>query len=177
MVVIMSAAIAALFEPATTRRLRAGEALFRAGDRVEFVALVQAGRIDLVRHGVDGTRMILQRAGPGVVVAEASVYAASYHCEAIAAGAATVALTPVAAFRSALAAEPRLAEAWGAHLARAVQAARLGAEIRTLRTVAARLDAWLEAGGTMPRRGALQDLAAELGVSREALYRELAQRR
>lgn len=95
----------------------------------------------------------------------------------IAAGAATVALTPLAAFRSALAAESRLADAWAAHLTRAVQAARLCAEIRTLRTVAARLNAWLEAGRTMPTRGALQDLASELGIDREALYRELARRR
>jgi CRP-like cAMP-binding protein len=177
MIAIMSEAIATLFRSAPARRLRPGETLFRAGDRVGSVALVQAGRIDLVRCGGDGARLILQRAGPGSVVAEASVYAEAYHCDAVACGAATAALAPVAAFRAALAADQGLAAAWAAHLARCVQAARLGAEIRTLRTVAARLDAWLEAGGTVPAKGARQDLAAELGVSREALYRELARRR
>jgi hypothetical protein len=40
-----------------------------------------------------------------------------------------------------------------------------------------RLDAWLEEGNRTPERGRWQEVAAELGVSREALYRELALRR
>jgi CRP-like cAMP-binding protein len=51
------------------------------------------------------------------------------------------------------------------------------AEIRTLRTVAERLDAWLGEGNVLPDKGRHQDVAAELGVSREAFYRELARRR
>lgn len=70
-----------------------------------------------------------------------------------------------------------LAEAWAAHLARSVQAARLRAEIRTLRKVSERVDAWLGEGRALPDKGHWQDLAAELGVTREALYRELARRR
>lgn len=63
------------------------------------------------------------------------------------------------------------------NLARTVQAARVRAEIRSLPKVAERLDAWLDEGHVLPTKGRWQDLAAELGVSREALYRELAQRR
>ena len=84
---------------------------------------------------------------------------------------------PVVDFRARLTADPALAERWAAHLALAVQTARLCAEIRTLRTVAERLDAWLGEGRSLPAKGAWQDLAAELGVSREALYRELSRRR
>ena len=62
-------------------------------------------------------------------------------------------------------------------LAHAVQEARMKSEIRTLRTVAERLDAWLSAkDGGLPPKGQWQELASELGVSREALYRELARR-
>jgi hypothetical protein len=43
--------------------------------------------------------------------------------------------------------------------------------------VAERLDAWLGAEGGLPDRGRWQELAEELGVTREALYRELARRR
>jgi CRP-like cAMP-binding protein len=64
-----------------------------------------------------------------------------------------------------------------AHLANAVQEARLRAEIRSLRTTAERLDAWLGEGRALPVKGQWQDLAGELGVTREALYRELAKRR
>jgi hypothetical protein len=43
--------------------------------------------------------------------------------------------------------------------------------------VAERLDAWLGGERALQEKGTWQDLAAELGVSREALYRELAKRR
>ncbi len=43
--------------------------------------------------------------------------------------------------------------------------------------VADRLDAWLCEGHLLPNKGRWQDVASELGVSREALYRELARRR
>lgn len=49
--------------------------------------------------------------------------------------------------------------------------------IRTLRIVAERLDAWFGEGHALPSKGEWQTLAFELGVSREALYRELARRR
>lgn len=176
MIAIMSEPIAALFDGQPRRSLAAGAALFREGDPVREMALVCAGRVDLLRHTGAGMRLVLQLAGPGAVVAEASAYSAAYHCDAVAEVASTVAVMPVVLFREAVAAPPTAA-VWAAHLARAVQAARLRAEIRTLRTVAERLDAWAEAGGTIPGRGAWQGLAAELGVSREALYRELARRR
>lgn len=47
------------------------------------------------------------------------------------------------------------------------------AEIRSLAKVAERLDAWLSEGRTLPDKGRWQDVAAELGVTSEALYREL----
>jgi len=62
-------------------------------------------------------------------------------------------------------------------LARSVQAARLRAEIRSLPKVADRLAAWLGEGNALPDKGHWQEVAAELGVTREALYRELARRR
>jgi hypothetical protein len=44
--------------------------------------------------------------------------------------------------------------------------------------VADRLDAWLAAGeGKLPAKGEGRGLAAEIGISPEALYRELARRR
>jgi CRP-like cAMP-binding protein len=84
---------------------------------------------------------------------------------------------PVSEFRRRLEQIPSLSGIWAAYLAHAVQAARLRAELRTLRTVAERLDAWLGGERSLPEKGTWQDLAAELGVSREALYRELARRR
>lgn len=84
---------------------------------------------------------------------------------------------PLPRFRERLARDPAAAELWAAHLAHAVQGARLRAELRSLRKVGERLDAWLGEGRALPEKGGWQGLAAELGVTPEALYRELARRR
>jgi CRP-like cAMP-binding protein len=177
MIPIMRDPLDQFFADAGTLTLGAGETLFHAGDPVEQVFLVRSGDVMLVRHGADGSRMILHRAGPGDLLAEASVWSDRYHCDAVARSPTEVETVPRSAFRAALARDPELAEGWARRLARAVQAARLRAEIRGLRTVAERLDAWLGAEGRLPDRGRWQELAEELGVTREALYRELARRR
>jgi CRP-like cAMP-binding protein len=174
-----SRAVAELFDrpPAKDQLLAAGEPLFHVGDKVVRVALVREGMVHLLRYTSMGSRVILQAAGPGEVVSEASAYTAAYHCGAQAVGPTRLSFLPVAVFRAALIEDPRLAEAWAVHLAEAVQSARARAEIRTLRTVTERVDAWLGEYGALPEKGHQQDLAAELGVTREALYRELARRR
>ena len=177
MIPIMSDALALLFDATEPRRIDPGAQLFHAGDPVHSVYLVAEGAVDLTRVTGAGATVILQRARPGQVLAEASAYSATYHCDAQATTPALVQAVPVAEFRARLTADPALAERWAAHLAHAVQTARLRAEIRTLRTVAERLDAWLGEGRPLPAKGGWQDLAAELGVSREALYRELSRRR
>jgi CRP/FNR family transcriptional regulator, dissimilatory nitrate respiration regulator len=88
-----------------------------------------------------------------------------------------VAGLPKQRFLSVLADDPALATSWSALLARSVQAARLRSEIRSLPRVADRLDAWLGEGNALLEKGRWQEVAAELGVTREALYRELSRRR
>lgn len=179
MIAVMRRDHACLFDTgaATELRLAEGAPLFHAGDPVTQIALVREGSIRLLRRTASGSTVILQAARVGDVVAEASAYSPVYHCGAEAACASRVTVLPISRFRAGLAADPTLADAWAAHLARSVQAARMRAEIRTLRTVAERLDCWLCDGQAIPEKGRWQDLAAELGVTREALYRELARRR
>ncbi len=179
MILIMSSDHRRLFDTpdATERRLQQGESLFLAGDPASHIALVHMGVLHLLRSTPAGATVILQVAGPGDALAEASAYSPVYHCGAVAAQTAVVMLLPMAVFRRRLRENPEQAEAWSAHLARSVQAARMLAEIRTLRTVAERLDMLLGEGGALPSKGLIQDLAAELGVTREALYREFARRR
>jgi len=160
------------------RRCTAGSHLFHAGDEVTALYLVREGSVQLLRHTGHGTPVVLQHAGPGDVLAEASLYSPHYHCAAQAVSDVLLAAVPIAAMRAKLAADTNLAELWAKHLAREVQAARLRSEIRSLRTVAERLDAWLgENGWELPPKGNWRDIAAEVGVSPEALYRELAVRR
>lgn len=177
MIKIMSQPFSSLFDGGRTITLEPGQTLFRMGDPVRSVFLITEGRVDLVRHTGCGLRLVLKRASPGEVVAEASLDSETYHCDGQARRGSTVRAIPVAAFNRRLDRAPELARAWAAQLAHALQAARMQAEIRSLRTVADRLDAWLDIHPGLPRRGEIQDLAQVLGVSREALYRELARRR
>lgn len=168
--------LAAVFATAPARDFPAGAQLFSVGDPVTGVFFLSEGQVDLVRHTTSGARLILHRSIPGQVLAEASVYSQRYHCDAQAAGASRVSVLPLPAFLQALERDPALARHWAASLAHALQRARLNAEIRAQRTVAGRLDAWLDSGNEMPPKGQWQSVADTLGVSREALYRELARR-
>lgn len=155
-----------------------GTCLFQQGDAVGVVHRLLEGAVQLRRQQAGGAFVVLQRAQPGDMLAEASVFAGHYHCNALAIAATRTCAVPVARLRRQLAADPALAMAFAAHLAAQVQAARLRAEILALRTVAERLDAWLAwHEGGMPERGGWQLLAGEIGVTPEALYRELARRR
>lgn len=177
MISIMSQGIEQIFDKARILPGVGGQHLFRKGDVVTVVHLVVAGEVTLQRVTETGAVLTLQRAGPGDVLAEASIYADRYHCDGVVVQETSVKALPIAVFRRALAADPTVSEQWAKRLAEATQAARMQAEVRSLRTVAARLDAWLSLSGDLPAKGRWQDVASEIGVSREALYRELARRR
>lgn len=177
MTAIMSDIFKPLFASESQRDFAAGEVLFRAGDKVSSMILLEQGQVNLVRHTDHGLRLILHRAGPGHILAEASAWSDVYHCEAVASYPSVAVFLPRQIFLAKLQAEPALAERWAQNLARSVQAARMRAEIRSLPQVADRLDTWLGEGNFLPEKGRWHEVAAELGVTREALYRELARRR
>jgi CRP-like cAMP-binding protein len=105
------------------------------------------------------------------------MFSDAYHCDARAVtDARTVAVTRDEVL-DLVKGDGAFALAWSQRLAHEVQKARLQAEIVSIKTVAARLDAWLNWHGALPARGGWVSLAAEIGVRPEALYRELAKRR
>lgn len=159
-------------------RLEDGQRLFRVGAPVLNIFLIREGRVKLMRHQRDGAALTLQRASAGDLLAEASIFAARYHCDAFADGPATVVRVPRERVDKLRAEDPGWLSALAARLAREVQRARVHAELLSLKRVDHRLDGWLELnGGRLPARGGWAGLALELGVSPEALYRELARRR
>lgn len=160
------------------RQLDPGAHLFHRGDEVASLFAVREGRVDLVRGLENGSAITLQRAEAGMVLAEASVFSGAYHCDGVAASASLVLAVPKPRFRERLRSDADFAELWTGHLARQVQQARFRSEVLALRTVAERLDMWLAwQDGALPPRGRWNAIATELGVSPEALYRELARRR
>lgn len=160
-----------------TRRHAAGEFLFRRDDFVRSLFLVGEGEVHLVRFQADGGQLVLQRALAHQAVAEASVFSSVYHCDAVAVVPSRIMEIDRGRFRAELLGNESLAEAWNHYLAREVQLTRLRAEILSLRTVAARLDAWLSFHSSeLPEKGEWKILATQIGVTPEALYREIAKR-
>jgi CRP/FNR family transcriptional regulator, dissimilatory nitrate respiration regulator len=180
MIAVMSKSLIAYLNELTWREvaLAAGQRLFSRGDPITSLYWVTAGSVLLIRHLSTGAVLVLQRAEPGGVLAEASLFAAEYHCGAEAEGSAMVRTVPHAAVLRRLSDDSAFAAALAAHLANETQKARLRAELLALRTVVERLDAWLSLqDGVLPDRGKWRTLAHALAVSPEALYRELARRR
>jgi CRP-like cAMP-binding protein len=158
--------------------LAPGQHLFRLGDPISTLYVVKTGRIHLIRHPPNGSALILQQSGAGSVVAEASIYAEKYHCDAIPSVATQVIAISKADFLHRLRSDPDFADAWQRQLAHELQKARLHAEILSIKTVAKRLDAWIaERGGETPRKGDWKLIAHEIGATPEAFYREMARRR
>lgn len=87
-----------LFSDVRAVDLASGETLFLAGEEVADVFMVRSGRVHLQRHTTHGAHMVLQNAGPGAVIAEASAYSDRYHCDAVAPEETVVAALPKARF-------------------------------------------------------------------------------
>lgn len=177
MIAIMCKKLSAIFDGARCISLPAGSVLFPTDAEVQDVFFVRQGQVFLQRHTHTGSRLVLQRAGPETLLAEASVFSDHYHCEAVAVKSSSIAAVTKRHFLEIIAGNAEIAMTWMQVLARSIQAARLKSEIRSLTKVSERLDAWLDAGHALPEKGQWQDLAAELSVTREALYRELARRK
>ncbi len=164
---------------AVLRDLETGEELFQRGDRAAAIFAVESGRLRLVRRTIDGQLVILHTASAGELFAEAALFAKTYHCDAIAALPSRVRVYPKAKLLAAMHAEPALLEAFTAVLAHQLQALRARLELRNIRSAQARLLQYLALaagpdGRTVKLDGPLQDIAGDLGLSREALYRALA---
>ena len=163
----------------THRDVASGASLFRQGDKADAVFVIESGRLALIRHAVDGRRLVLHVARAGDSFAEAALFSPAYHCDAVAEAPSRVAVIPKSALLAALAKDQALVQALLARLARQVQALRAQLEIRNIRSAKERV--WqtllLTAGGqanTITFDRPLKDLAAEIGLTHEAFYRALA---
>ncbi len=164
---------------AVERKLKAGEPLFHLGDKTAGLVEVVSGRVRLTRVDRSGRETVLYVAGPGETIAEASLFSPTYHCDAVAAGDAAVRVYPKAAVLAAFAKDPKAAQAFGAMLARQVMSLRTRLAQRDIRSARERVRHYLALntgpdGRTVRVNGTLKELAAELGLTHEALYRTLA---
>jgi CRP-like cAMP-binding protein len=161
-----------------TCSLAAGDFLFRQGDPADRIYYIVEGRLRLERHTPDGRHLVLHTANTGEFFAEASLFAERYHCDAVALKPTTVRLYPKKDVLAAIMANPASAEGLLAYMAHQLQATRQRAELRAVKSARERVILFLESAAGRDRQvvlhGPLQDIAAELGLTREALYRTLA---
>jgi CRP/FNR family transcriptional regulator, dissimilatory nitrate respiration regulator len=162
------------------RKLKAGQSLFRQGDPAIGLYEVISGKVRLARVDRSGREAVLYSAGAGDTIAEASLFAPAYHCDAIATTSSVVRLYPKAALLGELQRDPEAAQAFMAMLAQQVMSLRTRLEQRNIHSARERVRHHLAInvgadGRTVALKGTLKELAAMLGLTHEALYRTLAE--
>ena len=165
---------------AIQRSLKAGETLFRTGARTMGLYEIVKGKVRLARVDRSGREAVLQIAGPRETFAEASLFSSTYHCDAVATTDAVVRLYPKAVLIDELEGNPKMARAFAAMLAHQVMSLRTRLEQRNIRSARDRVRHYLAihadpSGRTVTLSGTLKDIAAELGLTHEVLYRTLAE--
>jgi CRP-like cAMP-binding protein len=163
----------------TVRSLEAGEALFRQRQKASAIFEVEEGRLRLMRHTIASRPIVLHTATKGEFFAEAALFAGAYHCDAVAVVASRVRIYSKRQLLTAFRNDPAVAERFMAVLAHQIHALRARLEERNIPSARERVlhRVALAAGDdrrTMRLDGTLMELAAELGLSHEVLYRTLA---
>ena len=166
-------------ERSRLRELAAGEALFRQGEKAHAIFAIELGRLTLVRHTVDSRRVVLHTARAGEFFAEAALFAGAYHCDAIAAAVSRVRIYSKRDLLAAFRANPQITERFMAVLARQIHVLRARLEERNIRSARERVLHHIALcagadGRMMAVEGTLMELAAEIGLTPEALYRTLS---
>jgi CRP/FNR family transcriptional regulator, dissimilatory nitrate respiration regulator len=161
------------------RKLKAGQTLFRLGNRTAGLYEIVRGKVRLARVDASGREAILHMAAAGDTIAEASLFSPTYHCDAIATSDALVRLYPKAAVLAAFRRDPKAAQAFMTMLARQVMSLRTRLEQRNINSARERIRHYLALhvgsdGRTIALPGTVKDLAGELGLTHEALYRTLS---
>lgn len=164
---------------AIERKLTPGQALFQAGSRTTGLYQVLRGTVRLVRTDRSGREAVLQRASAGDILAEASLFSSTYHCDAIATTVAIVRLYPKAVLLAELQRDPKIAQSFAAMLAHQIMTLRTRLERRSIHSARDRVRHFFTLnvgpdGRTVNLPGTLKELAADLGLTHEALYRTLA---
>jgi CRP-like cAMP-binding protein len=155
-----------------------GEMLFRRGDPARSVFFVHSGEVRMLRSGRAGEDILLHRARPGEYFAEAAVDCPEYLCDALAFQRSTLTVIPKGRLATLLAHDRSFATQWNSVLMRELRMARARIERLALASVAERVRHFVltegrDDGCEVALAGSLKDLARDLGVTHEALYRTL----
>ena len=162
------------------RTRKPGEFLFRRDAPTVGLYEIVKGTVKLVRLDASGRETVLYVASAGDFIAEASLFSSTYHCDAIATTKTVVRLYPKNLLLREFERNAEAAQAFMAMLAEQVMSLRTKLEQRNIHSARDRVRHYLAlnrdiAGRTVTLPGTLKDLAGELGLTHEALYRTLAE--
>jgi CRP-like cAMP-binding protein len=160
------------------RSLARGEFLFKQGEKVRAIYFIEEGRLRLDRHTFDGRALVFGTSAAGEFFVEAALFADIFHCDAVATEASRVRIYPKSAVLKALHTDQSAALSFLRLMAHQVIEARQRLELMKIRSAKERVllyfDLHAEPQGLLTLKTELQDIASELGLTREAFYRTLA---
>ncbi|QFT34393.1 Global nitrogen regulator [Labrenzia sp. THAF82] len=163
---------------ATDVALKKHNFLFRTGDQVKRMFFVRTGRLVMVRILESGQELVVQRADPGDLFAEASLFSDRYHCDAV--GETDVRCTAYdkAAVLEALN-DPAMAMLMLKAYSIQIRGLRNQIELRNIKRADDRVYSYLQslppdAKGWRDPHLSWKDISRTLGLSHEACYRALA---
>jgi CRP-like cAMP-binding protein len=161
------------------RSLARNDVLFRQGDKVTAIYFIESGGLRLERRTFDGRTLILGTTPADNFFVEAALFSDTYHCDAVATEPSRIRIYPKTAMLDELRTDPTSAMTLLALVARQIMNLRQQMELMKVRSAEERVKLYLDFnagpdGRTVKLPGQLQDVASELGLTREAFYRTLA---
>lgn len=159
--------------------LAAGKRLFPMGGRPEWMHFVRRGEAVLQRMTPDGLITVMQRAAAGAWLAESSLTSQRYHCDGVCRTACALVRVPIQALRLAIDTDAATRWWWISRLSGETRQQRLRTERLSLKSIKDRLRHLIVTEGDpglgLDWPGTRLELAIELSVTPEALYRALAE--
>ncbi len=173
----------ALSQVARTRQLQPGQCLFRQGDPVTGFYILTSGRLRILRHTLDGDRILLEILGAGETLGESALFSESYTCSAIAETLSQVILFGKPEVLALLPDHPELAECLMGMMAQKTHTLKRRLELRAIRAAHRRVLYYfqylcqtsdLQESVPVVLDRPLKDVAADLSLTPETLSRALA---
>ena len=171
---------AALIQASWVQELQADEVLYRRGEPVKQIYVVERGRLHLCSHDPAGRAVPLYTIRLGECVSEAAIFAAHYCGDVVSEVRSRVRGFPKAALQDALRRDPELAQQYMTQMGRRFNELRLRLELRSLRSARERILQYLAASAGPGVTSVLIDrplksIADDLGLTHESFYRTLSQ--
>jgi CRP/FNR family transcriptional regulator, dissimilatory nitrate respiration regulator len=161
------------------RDLAPSQVLYRQGDRARAVFVLETGQVKIVRRNPEGKIILIRIVTPGESFGTGALLSEFYGNEAIAEVPSQIHVYPKQSLFEALKQRPDLAESFIGSLAEQIHMLEDRLELRSIPSARERVIRYLRTHShgkaSVNFDTPLKNIAIDLGLSREVLYRTLAQ--